>query len=89
VLISIHDYIVECQVPEPIAYDDELLAIEMTVVTRPFVLDFGGAFLDHLPGFSEEVLAEWRATVDPLTGTVPKVGRSAAGFENELESTWS
>jgi hypothetical protein len=51
----------DCHVPELIAYDDELLVIEMTVVTRPFVLDFAGAFLDQPPDFSEEVLADWRA----------------------------
>ncbi len=49
------------KVPQLIGYNDELLIIEMTVVTRPYVLDFGGAFLDQPPGFSEEILAEWRA----------------------------
>ena len=33
----------------------------MTMVSRPFVLDFAGAYLDVAPDFSEEVLAEWRA----------------------------
>jgi hypothetical protein len=33
----------------------------MTIVTRPFVLDFAGAYLDEPPDFSEEVLADWRA----------------------------
>jgi len=28
-------------------------------VTRPFVLDFAGAYLDWGPEFSEEVLADW------------------------------
>ena len=37
------------------------IVIEMTVVTRPFVLDFAGAYLDWGPNFSEEVLADWRA----------------------------
>lgn len=50
-----------CHVPRLLEYDDELLIIEMTVVSRPFVLDFGGAFLDRAPDFSEEVMAEWRA----------------------------
>lgn len=50
-----------CKVPELVGYDDELWVIEMTVVTRPFVLDFAGAFLDQPPDFSEEVLADWRA----------------------------
>ena len=38
-----------------------LLVLEMTVVKRPFVLDFAGAFLDDGPDFSDEVLADWRA----------------------------
>src|SRR5262245_39071369 len=29
-----------CHVPQLLAYDDELWVIEMTVVSRPFVLDF-------------------------------------------------
>jgi len=49
-----------CRVPEFVRFDDELWIIEMTVVTRPFVLDFAGAFLDKRPDFSEEVLADWR-----------------------------
>src|SRR5207247_2548812 len=48
-------------VPELIRYDDELWAIEMTMVTRPFVLDFAGAWLDRAPDFSDEVMADWRA----------------------------
>jgi hypothetical protein len=51
----------DCAIPQLLGYDDELLIIEMTVVTRPYVLDFGGAFLDQPPGFSKEILAEWQA----------------------------
>ncbi len=47
-----------CYVPALIDYDDELWVIEMTVVGRPFVLDFAGAYLDSAPDFSEEVLAD-------------------------------
>lgn len=50
-----------CAVPEMLRYHDELWVIEMTVVTRPFVLDFAGAYLDEPPDFPDEVLAEWRA----------------------------
>src|SRR5207245_9261064 len=50
-----------CHVPEMIAFDDELWVIAMTLVARPFVLDFAGAYLDEAPDFSEEVLADWRA----------------------------
>ncbi len=49
-----------CSVPELLRYADDLWVLEMTVVTRPFVLDFAGAQLDEPPDFSEEVMAEWR-----------------------------
>lgn len=48
-------------VPELIRYDDSLLILEMTIVTRPYVLDFAGAFLDYEPDFDSEVLADWHA----------------------------
>jgi hypothetical protein len=48
-------------VPQLIRADDELHVIEMTVVTRPFVLDFAGAYLDALPEFSEEIWADWES----------------------------
>jgi hypothetical protein len=47
-------------VPQLVDYDDELLAIEMSVVARPFVLDFGGASLDHPPDYEAETLEQWR-----------------------------
>jgi hypothetical protein len=53
--------ILGCAVPELLEYDDKLLILEMTVVSRPFVLDFGGAHLDRPVDFSEEVMAEWQA----------------------------
>ena len=46
-------------VPALVDYDDELCAIEMTLVTRPFVLDFAGAYLDHMPEFSQEIWDDW------------------------------
>jgi hypothetical protein len=33
----------------------------MTIVTRPFVLDFAGAYVGAPPEFSEEIWAEWEA----------------------------
>jgi hypothetical protein len=45
-------------VPQMIGRDDELLAIEMTMVQPTFVLDFAGAYLDWPPDFPEEVWAE-------------------------------
>jgi hypothetical protein len=48
-------------VPQLLRTDDELRIIEMTIVTRPFVLDFAGAYLDAPPEFSEEIWADWEA----------------------------
>ena len=48
-------------VPQLIDYDDALLAIEMGIVTPPFVLDFAAAYLDVPPEFSEQVLIDWEA----------------------------
>jgi hypothetical protein len=50
-----------CTLPSMVDFDDELGVIQMTVVTRPFILDFAGAYLDAAPEFSEETLAEWQA----------------------------
>ena len=54
-VVSIH----ECHVPQLLDFDDNLLIVEMTIVSRPFVLDFAGAFLDQAPDFSEEVMSDW------------------------------
>jgi len=53
------DEILGFNVPRFISSDDQLLVLEMTIVARPFVLDFAGAYLDHLPHFSDEIWAEW------------------------------
>jgi len=46
-------------VPKLIRVDDELLVIEMSIVSRPFVLDFAGAYLDHSPEFSDQIWNDW------------------------------
>jgi hypothetical protein len=46
-------------VPQFIQADDALRVLEMTIVTRPFILDFAGAYLDAPPGFSDEIWNEW------------------------------
>jgi hypothetical protein len=48
-------------VPQFVHADDDLYVIEMTIVTRPFVLDFAGAYLDAPPDFSDEIWAEWES----------------------------
>ena len=46
-------------VPQLLSWDEELLVLEMTIVRRPFLLDFASAYLDWPPDFSPEVLKEW------------------------------
>jgi hypothetical protein len=53
--------VVGFNVPQLIRFDDELRVIEMSIVARPFVLDFAGAYLDIPPEFPEEKWAEWEA----------------------------
>ena len=48
-------------VPQLIRTDDELRVIEMTIVARPFLLDFAGAYLDRPPDFPEGIWAEWES----------------------------
>jgi hypothetical protein len=73
IYLRLHDHGVTeirgCAVPEMIEFDDDLWIIEMTVVTRPFVLDFAGAYLDRAPDFPEEVLADWRADKEEQFGS--------------------
>ena len=46
-------------VPQLLKIDEEFRAIEMTIVRRPFLLDFADALLDRGPDFSEDVLRQW------------------------------
>jgi len=48
-------------VPQLLGHNDEMRIIEMSIVTRPFVLDFAGAYLDVPPQFPDETWAEWEA----------------------------
>lgn len=45
-------------IPVLIHHDDDHLAVEMSIVDRPFILDFAGALLDERPDFSDQVMAE-------------------------------
>jgi hypothetical protein len=45
-------------VPKLVGYDDDLLVVEMDIVNPPCVIDFGKAYLDKKPPYSEEQLAE-------------------------------
>lgn len=48
-------------VPELIEADTEMLAIEIGIVSPPFILDFAGAYLDEPPEYPPEVMQAWDA----------------------------
>jgi len=49
------------KLPTLIDCESDLLALEMTTVKPPYLLDFGKSYLDQPPDFSAEVLSEWEA----------------------------
>ena len=53
--------ILDFNVHQLIRSDETLRVIEMSIVTRPFVLDFAGAYLDVPPVFPDETWADWEA----------------------------
>ena len=69
-------------VPQLIDHDDELLVIEMTIVSPPFLLDFGKVHFDRRPEFSAETIAEWRESMQELfEDRWPEVRLLLAGLE--------
>lgn len=74
--------ILDFNVPQLLAFDHNLRVIEMTIVTRPFVLDFAGAWLDFSPKFSDEIWAEWEDQKrDQFGPKWPKVQQVLAALE--------
>jgi hypothetical protein len=53
----------EFAVPQLIDYDGPLMALEMSIVSPPFLLDFGKVYLDSPPPYwnDAEVMAHWHA----------------------------
>lgn len=69
-------------VPQLVGYDDGLRIVEMTIVKRPFVLDFAGAYLDTRPEFPMDVWADWAADKrEQFEGRWPVVQKVLAAFE--------
>jgi hypothetical protein len=69
-------------VPKLLRFDDELMAIEMSIVSRPFVLDFAGAYLNQAPKFSQEIWSEWEAQKsEQFDALWPKVQAILRAFE--------
>lgn len=46
-------------VPELLAFDTQLMVIEMTVVQKPYLLDFAKCHLDQPIDFGPDVMEEW------------------------------
>jgi hypothetical protein len=68
-------------VPQLIRADDRLRIIEMSIVTRPFVLDFAGAYLDAPPDFTDEIQAlDVEHPFDLLRAVKPGAGWSDGAF---------
>jgi hypothetical protein len=62
--------------------DDRLMAIEMTIVSPPFVLDFAGARLDRKFDFGAEIIEEWRQEkIEQFETDWPQVQRLIWAFE--------
>jgi hypothetical protein len=69
-------------VPQLIRYDDEWMAIEMSIVDPPFILDFAGAFLDLPPDFPDEIWEESEAAWEELYGDAwPRIKVIRSKFE--------
>jgi hypothetical protein len=60
--------VAQFSVPRLIAYDDRLSVLEMSIASRPFILDFAGAYLDTEPPFNSEQIQEWQAEKSELFG---------------------
>ena len=70
------------EIPQLVNHDDQCLAIEMTIVSLPFCLDFGGAYLDRRPDYSPEVWADWRKQKsEDFESNWPAVERILRHFE--------
>ncbi len=69
-------------VPLVIGWEDGLRVIEITIVKRPFVLDFAGAYLDARPEFAEGVWKDWEAEKrEQFEDRWPEVQRVLGAFE--------
>jgi len=69
-------------VPQLLECDEELAVIEMSVVKRPYVLDFASAMLDGSSQFPEHILAEQQEQLQEWFGlNLPKVAAIRARLQ--------
>ncbi len=75
-------YLSGFETPRLLRADDELMALEMTVVSAPYVLNFAGAWLDFPPEFPEEVWQDWnRKNAEQFGSDWPAAQRILAELE--------
>lgn len=69
-------------VPELVYADDPWLVLQMTIVPKPYVLDFGSAYLDdERPEFSDEIWEQWRKDkLEMFEDRWPGVEKVISGF---------
>jgi hypothetical protein len=51
-----------------VGWDDGLKAIEMSMVSPPFLIDFGKAYLDKAPDYSAEAWADYHEAQEEIWG---------------------
>jgi hypothetical protein len=51
-----------------LGFNDDLWAIELRIVTPPYILDFAKAWLDMPPDYSDETMADWETDGGDLFG---------------------
>lgn len=62
-------------------HDAVLLIVEMSIVTRPFVLDFASAYVDRAPEFPREIMEErWAHWAETFEADWPSVLAIVAAF---------
>ncbi|MEX2188513.1 MAG: hypothetical protein WD875_17015 [Pirellulales bacterium] len=55
-------------IPELVDCDDEFLVVEMSIVSPPYLIDFGKAYLDNPPDYPSDAMAHWRQSGIELFG---------------------
>ncbi|MEM9369167.1 MAG: hypothetical protein AAGD07_24560 [Planctomycetota bacterium] len=48
-------------IPQLVDSDNDFLIVEMTIVSPPFILDFGKAYINQRPDFEESVMEDYEA----------------------------
>jgi len=72
-------------IPTLINWDDDLLVLEMTIVSPPFILDFANSALDVPPDFPPEVWQEWFSQREEEFG---RDWPEAHGIYDTLRNRW-